>query len=176
MFRRPEWLILLLLPGLCTAAENNAGSEIKAAAGEPIIIRADRATLDRKAGTGVYSGNAELVQGRRRVQADRIELRMANGELQEAEAHGDPVRIREGETLSGHARRVVYSVADGEVHLFDEAFINHEGRTFEGAKLHYELESRQVRASGNESQRVRMVIPQSEAGDQPGKPTEEDQR
>jgi lipopolysaccharide export system protein LptA len=174
MFRRPERLLLLvLLPGLVLAAN---GNQMDAAAGEPIIIRADRATLDREAGTGVYSGNAELVQGKRRLEADRIELHMVDGKLQQAEAFGHPVRIREGETLSGHARRVVYSVADREVHLYEEALIDHQGRTFEGARLHYELESRQVRASGSDEERVRMVIPQ----EQPSRPptetdTEKDQ-
>lgn len=172
MFRRPEWLLLLLLPALGLAA---SGARMNAAAGEPIIIRADRATLDSAAGTGVYSGHAELVQGERRLEADRIELRMANGELEQAEAFGDPVRIREGKTLSGHAQRVVYSVADGEVHLYDKAFIDHQGRTFEGAKLHYELESRQVRASGSEQERVRMVIPQEETKSPSGADTTKDQ-
>lgn len=171
MFRRPNRLLLLLLPGLVLAA---GGNRMNAAAGEPIVIRADRATLNREAGTAVYSGHAELVQGQRRMEAKRIELRMADGELQRAEAFGDPVRIREGERLSGRARRVVYSVADGQVHLYEDAFIKHQGRTFEGARLHYELKSRQVRASGNDQGRVRMVIPQNQSEPSPETDAKED--
>lgn len=161
MFRRPDrFTILVLLPLLCASAfgqnENTRGAR------EEIVIRSDRAVLDRAAGTGVYTGNAEMVQGRRRLQAERIELRMKNGELDEAEAHGDPVRIREGEELNGHAQRVVYKVAEDEVRLYDKAFIFHQGRTFEGARLRYQLESRRVEASGNDQERVKMVIPRED--------------
>lgn len=170
MFRRPDYLVpLLLLSLVCPSAfgqDENANSQE-----EEIVIRADRAELDRAAGTGVYTGNAEMVQGRRRLQAQRIEVRMKNDELHEAEAHGDPVRIREGDELNGHAQRVVYKVADDEVHLYDKAFIFHQGRTFEGARLRYQLESRRVEASGSDQERVKMVIPQEDTAN-----GDEDQR
>ncbi len=161
MFHRPDrFITLLLLSALCVTAlgqDDNASGER-----EEIIIRADDAVMDRTAGTGVYTGNAEMVQGQRRLRAERIEVRMTNGELEEAEAHGDPVRIREGEQLNGHAQRVVYKMTEDEVHLYDKAFIFHQGRTFEGAELRYELESRRVQASGNGQERVKMVIPRED--------------
>jgi lipopolysaccharide export system protein LptA len=160
MYRRPDRLVaLVLLSVLCATAfaqGENPGTR------EEIIIRSDRAVLDRTAGTGVYTGNAEMVQGQRRLRAERIELRMENGELREAEAYGDPVRIREGDELNGHAQRVVYKVAEDEVHLYDKAFLFHKGRTFEGARLRYQLESRRVEASGSDRERVKMVIPQED--------------
>lgn len=175
MCRRPEFtqhrdrpLRSFFVPVLCMVMvlgglpASSPGAENNAAEGEEIVIRSDQAVLDRGDGTGVYTGNAEMVQGQRRLQAERIELRMENGELREAEAHGDPVRIREGDELNGHAQRVVYKVAEDEVHLYDNAFIFHQGRTFEGARLRYQLESRRVEASGNEQERVKMVIPQED--------------
>jgi lipopolysaccharide export system protein LptA len=149
-------MMLALAAGPVRGAEDNARER------EEIIIRSDRAVLDRTAGTGVYTGNAEMVQGQRRLRAERIELRMENGELREAEAYGDPVRIREGDELNGHAQRVVYKVAEDEVHLYDKAFLFHKGRTFEGARLRYQLESRRVEASGSDRERVKMVIPQED--------------
>jgi lipopolysaccharide export system protein LptA len=163
MFRRPDRLItLVLLTAWCMPAP--AQSDTEAGDGEEVIIHADRAVLDRAEGTGVYTGDAELVQGQRRLRAERIEVRLENGEIEEAEARGDPVRIREGEQLNGHAQRVLYKVARDEVHLYDDAFIFHQGRTFEGAELRYQLESRRVEASGTKQERVRMVIPQEDTG------------
>jgi len=160
MFRRPDRpaMVMLLSVLAATAFGQDGGTSERS----EIVIRSDQARMDRAAGTAVYTGNAEMVQGQRRLQAERIELRMENGELREAEAYGDPVRIREGEELNGHAQRVVYKVAEDEVHLYDKAFIFHQGRTFEGARLRYQLESRRVEASGTDQERVKMVIPQED--------------
>lgn len=150
---RPEGWLLVLLP-LVAAAE---------APREEIVLRADRATIEQEKGTALYEGNAEMTQGARHLTAERIRVRLDNGEIRELEAEGEPVRLREGEELNGHARRVVYDVADRQVRLYEEAFVSHQGRTFEGAEVIYELESRQVRASGDQSGRVRMVIPEQDS-------------
>lgn len=147
-------VLLLLVPLWAQAAQN--------AQAQPIIIRADLAILNRQAGIGVYKGHVELVQGQRRLEAQRLKLFLENGELRKAVAWGDPVRIREGDALRGHAQRIVYDVAQGTVSLYQQAFIFHQGRTFQGAELHYKLKTGRVRASGNEHQRVKVVIPASQ--------------
>lgn len=147
---RPETWILLVLPLMADAEPPR----------QEIVLRADRAIIEQQKGTAVYEGNAEMTQGERHLSADRIYVQLENNEIREMEATGKPVRLREGEELSGHAQRVVYDVAAGQVRLYEEAFVSHQGRTFEGAEVVYELESRQVRASGDQRDRVRMVIPE----------------
>lgn len=147
---RPELLLslLLLLPPV-------AGAQ----AGGEIVLSADRARIDQQAGTGVYEGNAEMNQGGRHLTAERIFIQLENGEISRVEAVGDPVRLTEGEALDAHARRLVYEINGKVIHLFEDAFVSHEGRTFEGAQVRYDLQTRQVEASGDEKGRVRLVIP-----------------
>jgi lipopolysaccharide export system protein LptA len=162
MCQRPEPLIaLFLLAALCMTASGQGGDTGN---DEEIVIRSQQAVLDRAAGTGVYTGNAVMVQGQRRLQASRIEVRIKNGEVHEAEAYGDPARVRQGEEMKGHAQRVVYKVAEDAIRLYDKAFLFHQGRTVKGAELRYQLESRRVEASGTKQERVRMVIPQEDTG------------
>lgn len=128
-------------------------------AGE-ITVRADQATFRQQEGLGVYQGNAELRQGNRQINADRIELRLSDGAFSRAEATGSPVRLREGDILDARGQVLVYDVASQTITLTGDAYIRHEGRTFEGARVVYDLGSRNVEASGDgEGQRVRLVIP-----------------
>jgi lipopolysaccharide export system protein LptA len=43
--------------------------------------------------------------------------------------------------------------------LTGDAYIEHQGNTFEGAKVEYSLDSKRVDASSEGDQRVRLVIP-----------------
>lgn len=160
---RPEALLMLLM----------LASPAPAQQAEEIVLRADKARIDQRQGTGVYEGNAEMTQGNRHLSAERIFVQLEAGQISRVEAIGQPVRLTEGETLSAHANRLVYEVGDGRIHLFEDAFIAHEGRTFEGARLRYDLETRQVEASGGDKDRVRLVIPAEDkstdkANGQPG--------
>lgn len=145
----PELLLLSLL--LAPIAQSQEREEI--------VLQADRARIDQQAGTGVYEGNAEMNQGQRHLTAERIYIELENGEIARVEAFGDPVRLTEGEALNAHAQRLVYEIKTKMIHLFDNAYVSHEGRTFEGAQVRYDLQTRQVEASGNEQGRVRLVIP-----------------
>jgi lipopolysaccharide export system protein LptA len=149
---RPEWYLLLLLPVLALAAPP---------AGE-IVIRADRAEIRQAEGTGLYQGNAEMTQGPRRLRADSIRVELENGEIARVFASGEPVTLEETSTLNARAGRLVYHVRDRKIFLYEEAFIEHQGRTFEGAEVRYDLATGEVRASGDDKGRVRLVIPAEE--------------
>lgn len=124
------------------------------------VITADRALFRQEAGTGVYEGNAEMVQGQRQVNADRIELRLQDGDLARIEATGAPVRLREGTEINARANRLVYDVAARTITLSGDAYIEQGGRRFEGAEVTYNLASRDIEASGDGGdRRVRLVIP-----------------
>ena len=149
-------LVTLLLPLGAWAASTN---------GAPIQVSADNGRFEQASGSGTYSGNVELIQGQRKLYADVMKLFTKNGELVRVEANGTPVRMEEGKDLSAHASNLVYDVKARTLVLTGNAFIEHQGNTFEGARVEYSLDSKRVDASGKGDQRVRLVIP---AENQPG--------
>lgn len=176
------------------AGENNPAKETSRAAGQPsaadttaaanaavdnrIILRADQASLNQQAGTGVYEGNAELVQGLRRVNADRIEITLVDGKPSLVEATGSPVIMRDGEDLYAEALTVIYDISNQRIRLLEQARIDHQGRQFEGAELEYELDTRRISARGTQGTlqgdgdgRIRLVIPAEDTEQQTKEPT-----
>lgn len=125
----------------------------------PISVSADSGRFEQEAGTGVYSGDVELLQGNRTMQAEEMSLFTRNGELVRVEATGAPVKLSEGEDLEAHASNLVYDIKARTLVLTGDAFIRHKGNTFEGAKVEYSLDSKRVDASSEGDQRVRLVIP-----------------
>lgn len=130
---------------------------------QPVEVSADRATFEQDAGTGVYRGDAELIQGERRLNADVIRLFTEDNQLVRVEATGSPVRMVEGEALSARAENLVYNLTKRSLVLTGNAHVNHQGNTFEGAKVEYNLDSRRVDASSEGDKRVRLVIPAKNA-------------
>ena len=129
----------------------------------PVEVSADQATFEQSAGTGVYRGNAELIQGKRRLNADVLRLFTENNELVRVEATGSPVRMVEGKDLNARADKLVYDLAQRSLVLTGNARVTHQGNTFEGAKVEYNLDSRRVDASSEGDKRVRLVIPAKNA-------------
>ena len=136
------------------------GLLILPAVAQEAVISADRAVFRQESGTGVYEGNAEMMQGDRLLNADRIELTMKDGELSRVVATGSPVRLREGADINARANRLVYDVAAQTITLSGDADIENRGRRFQGAQVVYNLSTRDIEASGDGArQRVRLVIP-----------------
>ena len=136
----------------------------------PIQVTADNGRFEQDAGSGLYSGNVELIQGKRKLFADEMRMFTKNGDLVRVEATGTPVRMEEGEGLNAHAQNLVYDINARTLVLTGDAYIEHQGNTFEGAKVEYSLDSKRVDASSEGDQRVRLVIP---AANQPGEASDE---
>ena len=136
----------------------------------PIQVTADNGRFEQDAGSGLYSGNVELIQGKRKLFADEMRMFTKNGDLVRVEATGSPVRMEEGEGLNAHAQNLVYDINARTLVLTGDAYIEHQGNTFEGAKVEYSLDSKRVDASSEGDQRVRLVIP---AANQPGEASED---
>lgn len=155
---RPAHLLGALLIATLMAATARAAQPTG-----PVEITADQAVFEQSAGTGVYRGNAELVQGNRHLYADEIRLFTENEQLMRVEATGKPVRMNEGEELEAHARNLVYDLHNRQLVLTGDAYVKHQGNTFEGARVQYNLDSRRVDASSEGDKRVRLVIPAANA-------------
>ena len=144
-------------------------SDVQAAESE-IILRAERATLSQQEGTGLYEGNAELIQGERSLNADRIEITLKDGKPSRVEATGNPVRLVDGADLTANAERLVYDIEGRRILLYRQARISQQGRLFEGAELIYELDNRRISARGDEQEgdgRIRLVIPAEDGATTP---------
>lgn len=149
---------LLLVSTLSAATLAQTGNRV-----EQIIIRAQRATLDQSAGTGLYQGNAELHQGSRHLRADTIRITLEQGTPVLVEAEGNLVTLEDEGIVEARGKRLVYDVDIQRIRIFEQAYVNHQGRVFEGAELEYDLQSKQVDArGGGEDGRVRLVIPAEE--------------
>ncbi|MFP1679637.1 lipopolysaccharide transport periplasmic protein LptA [Alloalcanivorax sp. C16-2] len=154
--RRLGLMLGLLLTGLAGAAQPPGG--------QPVEVSADSATFEQSAGTGVYRGNAEMIQGNRHLYADVIRLFTENNELVRVEATGNPVRMKEGKELQARASNLVYDLTTRRLVLTGDAHVDHQGNTFEGARVEYNLDSRRVDASSEGDKRVRLVIPAKNTG------------
>ncbi len=159
--------VALCLMGLATALPVSA-AESQAIPAEPdaIILRAKTAVFRQQEGTGVYEGNAEMQQGTRSLQADRISIFTENNQLQRVEATGNPVKMTEEGVLEARAGKVVYDVLNEKIILLDGAHINHQGRTFEGNRIEYNTQTREVYATGEGSGRVILTIPPTPADEE----------
>ncbi len=129
---------------------------------EEIIIRADSATLNQTQGFAIYQGKAELQQGARALNADWLKIELRNGQPLRIEARGAPVQLTDGDTLEARGNRLVYEVPERRIRIYEQAYVNHQGRIFEGAELEYQLDSKQVDARGGDDGRVKLVIPAEE--------------
>jgi lipopolysaccharide export system protein LptA len=67
--------------------------------------------------------------------------------------------MEEGKDLQAHANNLVYDIRKRTLVLTGDAYIEHLGNTFEGAKVEYSLDSKRVDASSEGDKRVRLVIP-----------------
>ncbi len=133
----------------------------------PITVSADNARLDDTKGIATYTGDVQLVQGKTRLNAERVVLyRDANG-LSRVEASGQPARYQqptrdgEGET-DARALNITWSASDDQLTFEREAVIKQNGNLFRGDIIHYDTVRRVVTAQGGDtntgSGRVEMVI------------------
>ncbi|PKM22246.1 MAG: lipopolysaccharide transport periplasmic protein LptA [Gammaproteobacteria bacterium HGW-Gammaproteobacteria-14] len=146
-------LMLIALAGLGWVTTSN-GAE------NPIVVRAESATMNQVEGTGLYEGNVEMNQGERLVKADRILITLRDKKPYRIEANGKPVIMEDVDDISARAESLLYDVASQRIYLSGNALVRHQGRIFEGAELEYELDSKRIIArGGSDDGRIRMVIP-----------------
>ena len=141
---------------------------------EPIRVSADSARLDDTAGTAIYSGDVELMQGQVQLNAERVVLYRSPEGLRRIEASGSPAHYRqparEGEGVTNaRALNITWSAEENRLTFEREAVIEQEGNIFRGDVIHYNTVNRVVTAEGgssaeNGSGRVEMVIQPRSSG------------
>lgn len=132
----------------------------------PITVDSDSAESDESKGITTYSGNVVMQQGSMRIDADEIIIHNDRNKVTQIVALGKPAKYqqkpspKEGLVIA-KARRLEYNIAQGSLHLVDNASLQQEGTSLSGSRIDYDVRESVVRAGGDADQkeRVKMVIP-----------------
>jgi len=150
MRHKNRQLISLLLTSLITLPALALESD----ATEEITIQSDRAELDRKAGTAIYTGDVILEQGTLKITADRITL-ISNKQrkLTKAIAVGQPAHFQqqmEGEKglTKAQGKTITYLTTNKNITLLEDATLEQEGNLFTGETIIYNMVNENVSAKG----------------------------
>lgn len=129
---------------------------------QPADIESDRAELDRDEGISRYFGNVEFIQGELRITADRMVITAPGGELEQAEADGEPARVfhrtSDGERLRARGRNIVYDPAEPLITLTGSARVERGDDDFSAATIRYAPDTGRVEGERDDDERVRITI------------------
>jgi lipopolysaccharide export system protein LptA len=156
--------LILALPGIGNALPEDREQAIQ--------IESNRAIRDEKAGTMVYIGNVELVQGSLKMLADRLEIyTLDNNEVERIIGYGTPAYVEQKPSadkpvIKARGDTIRYFVTEEKLQLEKNASIDQDGSVVTSNIIDYFIKDEIVKASGNE-QRVRVVIPPRDENNEP---------
>ncbi len=118
---------LLVLIGL---AVPTAALALESDKDQPADIQSRTVDADERTEVALYRGQVRYVQGTRHIDADRMDVAMKDGEVEQAKAWGQPVRVRlrpDNSRHDAHAAglRLEYRRNGDHLELFDAVTLNH---------------------------------------------------
>ncbi|WP_462173428.1 lipopolysaccharide transport periplasmic protein LptA [Pseudoalteromonas xiamenensis] len=134
---------------------------------EPVSIVAEKQLAQLKSNIGIFEKNVEIVHGKRKIKADRLEVHRREEMGENAEllvATGNPAVFQEtqddGSILKATAKEVRYDVANRLLTIKGGAEISQAGQKINAEVIVYDMEKQLISAErGNESQsRVRTIL------------------
>ena len=156
--------VLLALPGTGTALTEDREQAIQ--------IESNRAVRDEKAGTMIYIGNVELVQGSLKMLADRLEIYIKDdNKVERIVAYGTPAYVEQQPSadkpvIKARGDTIRYFVLQEKLELEKNASVDQDGSIVTSHLIEYYIKDEIVKASGKE-QRVRVIIPPRAEDTQP---------
>lgn len=143
---------------LCTlilsfsAQANALNSDVE----KPVSIEANSVVFNKNAGTAVYSGRVEIIQGTLRIIADRIEISAPKNEIQLIKATGNPVQFKQtmetGKQAVGQAKLMQYYVIKKNLQLTGDASLKQDQDAFTSNHIEYSTATGELKAGGNQNQ------------------------
>lgn len=129
----------------------------------PIEIKSEHSGIDNKTGYVVYTGKVLIVQGSRKVRANKVTLvRDANNELDTVIAEGDPAIFNQlsdkNEAFEGAAKRIDYQADKERVIFQDEVKLNQDGNTTTANRVVYDSAAGTVQSTGTAESLVHSII------------------
>ncbi len=101
---------------------------------KPVSIEANSVVFNKNAGTAVYAGRVEIIQGTLRIIADRIEIKAPGNEIQTIKATGNPVQFSQtmdsGKNAVGQAKLMQYFVKQKRLQLSGNASLKQDKDNF----------------------------------------------
>lgn len=136
-------------------------------ADQPIQIQAERAEMDRNAGTVVYSGGVEARQGTMLVNADRMTVHSEDGKVVRITATGRPAKYQqqleaEEGLVKADAETITYHTSEERVNLQGKAFLEQGGNEISGAFIDYDIVAGKVIAQAGDDDRVEVILQPAE--------------
>ena len=161
-FPRAAWLTVCVSLCLVSVPATHA---INDDTDEPIRINARSVEANEKTGVAIYQGKVHAEQGRLSIKADRIEIRTSKGQPELITATGKPVKLHQypdkgGEEIQGEATRIDYHVSGKKLEMIGEVALRRGEDLFTGSVLHYDLDTKSLRAAGDDTVdgRIHAVI------------------
>ncbi|MEH6470874.1 MAG: lipopolysaccharide transport periplasmic protein LptA [Halopseudomonas sp.] len=134
---------------------------------QPIEISADRAELDDRSGTAIYSGSVKLSQGSLELEADTVTLYTdGKGDIRRLVAEGKPAHFQQQHQADaplthGYALTVEFDVQLDLLTLTEQAKLLRAEDSFTGKRIQVDTSKNVIQAFSDKQQpdsRVQMVI------------------
>lgn len=149
-------LLLLCIPSLSFALKSDQS--------QSAFIQADKATFNRHAGTGHFSGNVVVIQGSTKLYADKLTV-YTNKKQQiiKAIAFGTPARFttlpqKGAKRVYANASEIEYYPETAIVILIGHGKIEQNHNTFTGSHIIYNQKTGQLISKPGHNQRTTLVL------------------
>jgi lipopolysaccharide export system protein LptA len=153
---------ILIVPTLIFTFNNAAAQNIQPLANQ-ISISADKQEGQLKENVGIFEKNVEIIHGKRRITADRLEVHKRD-ELGDNKqlliATGSPAYFEEkqadGTIMSASANEVRYDVAKRFLTLVGDAQISQAGQKINAKSITYDMQQQLISAEKDENSTDRV--------------------
>ena len=140
---------------LLTIGLNTGAYALSTDVEKPVSIEADAVVFNKNAGTALYTGRVEIVQGTLRITADRIEISAPKNEIQTIKATGRPVMFRQkmdtGKNAEGQAKLMTYFVKQKRLQLSGGASLKQDRDNFSSNVIEYSTATGELKANGGKA-------------------------
>ena len=138
---------------------------------QPLEINADSAELNEGEGFSIYSGNVVITQGSMKIEASTITITFDDSGIQtmlaiEEEDDGlaymrqqsEPTGDGKSSLMEAWGKSIDYQVTKEYLTLLGSAKLIQRGNQFSGNKILFDVPKDNVKASGGEDKRVKMIF------------------
>ena len=138
---------------------------------QPLEINADSAELNEGEGFSIYSGNVVITQGSMKIEASTITITFDDSGIQtmlaiEEEDDGlaymrqqsEPTGDGKSSLMEAWGKSIDYQVTKEYLTLLGSAKLIQRGNQFSGNKILFDVPKDNVKASGGEDKRVKIIF------------------
>ena len=149
-------LALAVLPGTCLGLSDDSN--------QAMLIEADSAELDDKAGISIYKGNVKVTQGTLVLTGGIITVHTKDDAISKVVVEGSPATYKQRpdgkqQDINAKALLMVYHKSPEKVILTGEAVVEQSGDILHSDRIVYDIGKDQVAAGGGDpNKRVRITL------------------